>query len=72
MLVGMATVLLMLGIILGLIRQVRALSATVSRFRDDVAPVLERLRAESDTARSRAEAIPEQVPTRKPGARIRR
>lgn len=70
--VGVATLLLMLGIILALIGQVKALAATVSRFREDFEPILERLRAESMVAQNRAEHIPERVPRRGPDARIRR
>jgi heme exporter protein D len=70
--VGMATLLFMAGIILALIRHVKALGATVARFREDVQPVLERLRSESLAAQARAEDLPERVPRRGPGARLRR
>lgn len=70
--VGFGTFLLMAGLILGLIRQLKALSSTVTRFREDVEPVLERLRTESMIAQSRADHLPERVPRRGPDARIRR
>jgi hypothetical protein len=70
--VGLATLLLMAGIILALIQHVKALAATVTRFREDIEPVLERLRSESMVAQARAEELPERVPRRGPGARLRR
>ncbi len=70
--VGFGTLLLMAGLILALIRHLKALSATVERFREDVEPVMERLRAESMIAQARAEEIPERVPKRGADARIRR
>jgi hypothetical protein len=70
--VGFGTLLLMGGLILGLIRHLKALSATVTRFREDVEPVLERLRIESAIAQNHAGDIPERVPKRGADARIRR
>jgi hypothetical protein len=70
--VGIATLLLMAGLILGLIRHLKALSATVTRFQEDVEPVMERLRAESAMAQDRADRLPERVPKRGTDARIRR
>ena len=70
--VGFATLLLMAGLILGLIKQVKALAATVVRFREDVEPVMERLRSESIIAQDRAEHLPEQVPKTGADARLRR
>jgi hypothetical protein len=70
--VGFATLLFMAGIILALFRHVKALAATVTRFREDVEPVLERLRSESMVAQTRAEELPDRVPRRGPGAKIRR
>ncbi len=70
--VGFATLLVMAGLIMGLARQVKALSATVARFREDVEPVMERLRAESMIAQARADHLPERVPKRGADARIRR
>jgi heme exporter protein D len=70
--VGFGTLLLVAGLILGLIRQVKALAATVARFRQDVEPVLERLQTESMIAQSRADHLPERIPKRGPDARIRR
>ncbi|HJP67062.1 MAG TPA: hypothetical protein VKA30_12250 [Actinomycetota bacterium] len=70
--VGLATVLVMAGILLALIRHVKALSATVRRFREEIEPVLERLQSESMVAQRRTEELPDRVPRRGPGARLRR
>ncbi|HEX9234874.1 MAG TPA: hypothetical protein VF972_01190 [Actinomycetota bacterium] len=70
--VGLATLMLMVGVILGLIRQVKAMAATLIRFREDIEPVLERLRTESMIAQNRTEQLPERLPRREPGDRIRR
>jgi hypothetical protein len=70
--VGLATLIVMGGVILGLIRQVKDLSATLKRFRDEVEPVLEQIRSRSEDARSRSEELPSRVPRRGAGARLRR
>jgi hypothetical protein len=70
--VGLGTLIVMTAIIRGLIRQVKDLSATVKRFQQEVEPILERIRSQSDTARSRSEELPSRVPRRGPGARLRR
>jgi outer membrane murein-binding lipoprotein Lpp len=70
--VGLATLIVMGGVILALIRQVKDLSATVRRFQQEVEPVLEQIRSQSENARSRSEELPSRVPRRGPGARLRR
>jgi hypothetical protein len=70
--VGLATLIVLGGVILALIRQVRALSDTVKRFQQEVEPVMEQIRSQSENARSRSEELPSRVPRRGPGARLRR
>ncbi len=70
--VGLGTLIVMGGIILGLIRQVRDLAGTLRRFREEVEPVLEHIRSQSDSARSRSEQLPSRVPRPGPGARLGR
>ncbi len=70
--VGLGTLIVMTAIIRGLVRQVKDLSATVKRFQEEVEPILERIRSQSDTARSRSEELPSRIPRRGPGARLRR
>lgn len=70
--VGLATFLIMTGTIIAMIRQLMALNATVRRFREEVEPVLERLRSESMVAQTRADGLPDRVPRPSPGATLRR
>ena len=70
--VGLGTLIVMGGVILGLIRQVKALAGTLKQFQQEVEPVLEQIRSQSEAARSRSEELPSRVPVRGPGARLRR
>ena len=69
---GTVSTALLAVVVFALFRQVKTLSAALKRYREEVQPVLERIRDESDRARRRAEEVPTRVPTRGPGARLRK
>jgi hypothetical protein len=70
--VGLATLIVMGGIILGLMRQVKDLAGTLQRFQQEIEPVLEEIRSQAELARSRSGHMSSRVPSREPGARLRR
>jgi hypothetical protein len=76
--IGAATFAILLVLLAGLIRNVRALAATLRRFEQEVRPLLEEIRAgsaraeeRSDALASRVEAVKGREGTGTPGARLR-
>ena len=69
--VGVGSTLLLLALVLGLIRQLKALVRALGRYRDDVQPLLEQITAGADSASRRAADVPSRVPKPGPGARLR-
>jgi Flp pilus assembly protein TadB len=63
--------LLVFVLLYALFRRLQALSNTAARFRDDVQPIAEALQARVTDAQDKMTALPEKVPTKGPGARLR-
>lgn len=70
--VGLATVLLLIAVLIGLIRHLKLLAASLGRFRDEMTPALESIQRDAEAAQARAEGVPARLPARGAGARIRR
>jgi len=54
---GVTTTALLLVVVLGLIRHLKALGATLGRFRDEVTPALEEIRRRQAEALERMDAV---------------
>ena len=69
--VGLATTAILLVVLLGLVRNLRTLSHSLKRFRDEVQPPLVEIRDGSLKARGRLDAVQRRRLSKTPGARIR-
>jgi hypothetical protein len=70
--VAISTTLLLVVLLLGLFRQLKALGRSLRAYRDEVQPVLDQLQHASESARSRTLEVPSRIPGRGPGARLRK
>jgi hypothetical protein len=55
--VGLCTLVIMLALVLGLIRQVRAVAAALAELQREVTPVLQEMREGAERAREHAERL---------------
>jgi hypothetical protein len=55
--VGLCTLLVLVALILGLVRQVKLLARALAEFQTEVRPVLEQMREEAARAQERAERL---------------
>ena len=65
--VGLAAFAFLLVLVLGLVRHLKVLTASLRRFQDEVQPVLEEIRRQSVKAQERMQGLSEG-----PGGRLRR
>jgi hypothetical protein len=63
---GIATLVFLLVLVLGLVRHLKTLAASLHRFQDEVRPVLEDIQRQSATAERRMQGLGEG-----PGGRLR-
>jgi hypothetical protein len=64
---GLAALTFLLVLVLGLVRHLKVLTASLRRFQDEVQPVLEEIQRQSVTAQERMQGLGEG-----PGGRLRR
>ena len=57
MAVGLATVLILVALVIGLVRQVRLLAESLAEFQKEVRPLLEEMRADAERAQEHAERL---------------
>jgi uncharacterized membrane protein len=69
--VSLVSTILVLGVVYGLVKQLKVLAAALGRYREEVTPLLEEINAGADTASRRASELPGRVPGPGPGARLR-
>jgi Sec-independent protein translocase protein TatA len=55
--VGLATILILLALVVGLVRQVRLLAQSLAQFQKEVRPILDQMRADAERAQERAERL---------------
>jgi hypothetical protein len=55
--VGLCTLVILVALVLGLVRQVKLLARTLVEFQTEVRPVLEQMREEAARAQERAERL---------------
>ena len=65
-----ATVLVLV-LLFALFRQLKALSRTAARFREDLQPIAEAIQARAADAQGKVGALPAKVPAKGAGARLR-
>jgi len=65
--IGVATLAILLILVVGLIRHLKVLAASLRRFQDEVHPILEDVQRGSATAQERMQRLSE-----RPGDRLRR
>jgi heme exporter protein D len=70
--VGLATIMVLIAVLIGLIRHLKLLAASLRRFQDEMTPALESIQRDAELAQNRAEQVPARLPSREAGARIRR
>lgn len=63
--------LLVLVLLFALFRQLKALSRTAARFREDLQPIAEAIQARAADAQGKVGALPAKVPAKGAGARLR-
>ena len=57
--IGLCTLVIMLALVLGLIRQVKAVAGALADLRREVTPVLQQMREDAERAREHAERLRE-------------
>ena len=55
--VGLSTLLVLVALILGLVRQVKLLASALAEFQNEVRPVLEQMREDAERVQERAERL---------------
>lgn len=69
--VGLATLGILGVLLVGLIRHLKLLLASLRRFQDEIQPVLEDIQRGAAEAQDRLERLSERSASEKPGARLR-
>ena len=70
--IGLCTLVIMLALLLGLIRQVRAVAGALAQLRREVTPVLQQMREDAERAREHAERLRETELTLRPSRIVSR
>jgi hypothetical protein len=67
--VGLASLVILTALVIGLVRQLKLLAGSVAELQNEVRPILERMRADAERAQQRAEHL--RGPDRPLGSRRR-
>jgi hypothetical protein len=69
---GISSTAVMLAVLIGLVRSLKVLSGSLTRFRDDVQPLLDDVRKETERSSDTLERISSRQLGPRPGGSIRR